>query len=56
MMFLQIYCTVMSCARETDQSQCQKHTMESEYNYLSCFKIENDIDDNQCTSMYSFFY
>ena len=26
MMFLQIYCTVMSCAQETDQSQCQKHT------------------------------
>lgn len=53
MMFLQIYCTVMSCAQETDQSQCQKHTMESEYNYLSCFKIENNIDDNQCTPFFT---
>lgn len=52
-MFLSIYCSVMSCAEETDQSQCQKHTMESEYNYLSCFKIEASGDFNKCTPFFT---
>ena len=37
---LSIYCTQKSCSEETDQSKCQSHSMESKFNYLSCFKYE----------------
>lgn len=49
MMFLSIYCSLWSCAKETSQSQCQTHTMEPQYNYLSCFKLEPVfVDDGPC--------
>ena len=37
-MLLSIYCSSDSCIAEKDLSQCSKHTMEPELNYLSCFK------------------
>ena len=52
MMFLSTYCSLSSCQVETDRSQCTKHTMEAEYNYLSCFKYKDGTDD-QCTPYFS---
>ena len=52
MMFLSTYCSLSSCQDETDRSQCTKHTMEAEYNYLSCFKYKDGTDD-QCTPYFS---
>lgn len=48
MMFLTIYCTIESCQKETDQSKCQSHTMESGFNFLSCYKKEEDGNPLKC--------
>lgn len=56
MMFLSIYCTAESCLNETDPSQCQKHTLEQQLKYYSCFKYENeDFPDieQKCTLYYT---
>ena len=47
MMFLSTYCSLESCIDETDISQCTRHTMEAEFNYLSCFKFK-DNTNSQC--------
>lgn len=42
MMFLSIYCTLESCLKEEDPSQCRKHSIEPPRgNYFSCFKYES---------------
>lgn len=46
MMLLSIYCTYHSCIYEKDLSQCSKHTMEPELNFLSCFKYMFDFGGN----------
>ena len=56
MMFLSIYCTAESCLNEADPSQCQKHTLEQQLKYYSCFKYENeDFPDieQKCTLYYT---
>ena len=40
-MFCSILCSFQSCLEEKVQSQCNSHTMESKYNYFSCFKVES---------------
>lgn len=46
-----IYCSIDSCIEETDQTQCQKHSIE--INDVSCFKYENPEDKNEvCTPWY----
>ena len=39
--FSSIFCSLQSCLEENVQSQCNSHTMESKYNYFSCFKVES---------------
>ena len=52
-MFFSILCTYRSCLEETDQSKCTTHTFESKYNFLSCFKIDNDDDENRCMPFFT---
>ena len=52
MMLLSFYCTEKSCSEENDQSKCQSHTMESQYNYLSCFKFEDEEAVTKCKSFF----
>jgi hypothetical protein len=53
MMILTIYCTVESCRKETDQSKCQSHTMESGFNFLSCYKYEVDGNPHKCWPLFT---
>ena len=48
-----IICSLQSCIQEKDQSQCQKHTIEQQYNFFSCFKYENEDEDNVCVPFYN---
>ena len=52
-MFCSILCSLQSCLEEKVQSQCNSHTMESKYNYLSCFKGEIEGGDSACGPFFS---
>ena len=52
-MFCSILCSLQSCLEENVQSQCNSHTMESKYNYLSCFKVESEGDESVCSPFFS---
>ena len=52
-MFCSILCSLQSCLEENVQSQCNSHTMESKYNYLSCFKVESEGDESVCRPFFS---
>ena len=52
-MFCSILCSLQSCLEENVQSQCNSHTMESKYNYLSCFKVESKGDESVCGPFFS---
>ena len=52
MMFLTINCTIESCQTEVDQSKCHSHSMESGFDFLSCYKCEAINNTYKC---YPFF-
>ena len=52
-MFCSILCSLQSCLEENVQSQCNSHTMESKYNYLSCFKGESEGGESACGPFFS---
>ena len=52
MMFLTINCTIESCQKEVDQSKCHSHSMESGFDFLSCYKCEASNSTYKC---YPFF-
>ncbi len=53
MMLLSIYCSSDSCIAEKDLSQCSKHTMEPELNFLSCFKYMSPDNQASCGSFFT---
>lgn len=53
MMLLSIYCTLRSCEDEVDSSQCSNHTIEPEFNYLSCFKVMYGPNDFGCQGFFT---
>lgn len=42
-----------SCFEEKDLSQCKKHTFESKYSFLSCFKYEDDEGIISCVPFFN---
>jgi hypothetical protein len=53
MMFLTINCTIESCQTEVDQSKCQSHTMESGFDFLSCYKYEANNNPQKCYPLFT---
>ena len=53
MMLLTINCTIESCQTEVDQSKCQSHTMESGFDFLSCYKYELSGNSHKCFPLFT---
>ena len=53
MMLLTINCTIESCQTEVDQSKCQSHTMESGFDFLSCYKYEANNNPHKCFPLFT---
>lgn len=53
MMLLTINCTIESCQTEVDQSKCQSHTMESGFDFLSCYKFEASDNPYKCFPLFT---
>ena len=53
MMLLTINCTIESCQTEVDQSKCQSHTMESGFDFLSCYKFEASDNPHKCFPLFT---